>query len=267
MAYISDHDYHLHSYLSSCSNDPEQTTDAMVAYAKANGIKRLCLTDHFWDEQVPGASGWYASQNFAHVTKALPLPKDPEVEFYFGCETEMDAKLQIGISRSRFDDFDFVIIPTTHLHMGAFTVPPDIVTVSDRAYWFAARLKALLQMDLPFHKVGLAHLTCPLIYQDQWEYHLQVLDAVPDAEFREMFAKAAEAGIGIELNFPVFSYSEGDLERVLRPYRLAKEQGCKFYFGSDAHHPKGLAKARANFDAISRLLALEKEDIFDFARK
>jgi histidinol phosphatase-like PHP family hydrolase len=264
MAYVSDHDYHLHSYLSSCSNDPEQTVEALLSYAKANGLTRICLTDHFWDADVPGASGWYVPQDYAHIAKALPLPKDPQVEFYFGCETDMDAKLNIGIAPDKFDLFDFVIIPTTHLHMGAFTVPPDIATVAERARWYVKRLDVLLTMDLPFHKIGLAHMTCPLIYKDHWDYHLQVLDTISDSEYNELFAKSAEKGLGIELNFTVASYSEVDLERVLRPYKLAKAQGCRFYFGSDAHHPAGLEKAMDNFNEISRLLALEKEHIFDF---
>ena len=28
-----------------------------------------------------------------------------------------------------------------------------------------------------------------------------------------------------------YSYDEAQLERILRPYRIAKEYGCKFYFG------------------------------------
>ncbi len=54
--YIIDHDY-LHLQLSLCSNDPAQTPGRMLQYAKEQGLTSLCLTDHFWDEAIPGALG------------------------------------------------------------------------------------------------------------------------------------------------------------------------------------------------------------------
>lgn len=60
MRYSIDHDLHIHSQLSSCSSDSEQTPARILRYAQENGLKEICLTDHFWDETVEGASGWYA---------------------------------------------------------------------------------------------------------------------------------------------------------------------------------------------------------------
>lgn len=53
MRYVVDHDLHIHSRLSSCSRDPEQTCENILEYAKANDFKQVCLTDHFWDMAVP----------------------------------------------------------------------------------------------------------------------------------------------------------------------------------------------------------------------
>ena len=125
MKFTYDHDLHIHSQISSCSQHPEQTAENILAYAKKNGLKTLCLTDHYWDERVEGPSSWYAPQNTAHIKNALPLPKADGIRFLFGCETEMRADMTLGISRERFDEFDFVIIPTTHMHMKEFTVPEE----------------------------------------------------------------------------------------------------------------------------------------------
>ncbi len=65
MRYVFDNDLHIHSTLSSCSSDPAESTERILAYGVANHLKTLCLTDHFWDDAVPGASGWYAPQNLA----------------------------------------------------------------------------------------------------------------------------------------------------------------------------------------------------------
>jgi histidinol phosphatase-like PHP family hydrolase len=117
MRYVVDHDYHIHSQLSECSSHPEQTTANILKYAKNNGLKKICLTDHFWDDLVGSPSPWYAPQDFAHICEALPLPKDDEVEFVFGCESDFDKIFRVGVSKERLDKFDFIVIPTTHLHM------------------------------------------------------------------------------------------------------------------------------------------------------
>ena len=79
MRYQIDHDYHIHTRLSTCSRDETQTVEALLAYAKKNGLKKLCVTDHFWDETVPCQfrnNGWYEKQNFAHVCQNKPLPQE-----------------------------------------------------------------------------------------------------------------------------------------------------------------------------------------------
>ena len=126
MKYVIDHDYHIHSQISQCSSDPEQNTVNILAYAKEKELKRIILTDHFWDENVSGASNWYNTYHkFTDLSKALPLPQDDEIEFLFGCETDMDKNGVIGISPERFDEFDFIIVPTTHLHMKSFTLDEE----------------------------------------------------------------------------------------------------------------------------------------------
>ena len=63
MKFAFDHDYHIHSRISLCSSDPAQTPERILSYARENGIHTICLTDHFWDETVSGASDWYQKQN------------------------------------------------------------------------------------------------------------------------------------------------------------------------------------------------------------
>ena len=48
----------------------------------------------------------------------------------------------------------------------------------------------------------------------------------------------------------------------LRVYAIAKEMGCKFYFGSDAHTVAGLEWATGNAKRILELLDLTEEDKF-----
>lgn len=262
MKYAIDHDIHIHSVISDCSSDPEQTNERILQYAKENGLKQICLTDHFWDSNVEGASDWYKPQNFERIAKALPLPQDKDVQFLFGAETELDKNMTLGIGREEFDKFQFVIIPTTHFHMRGFTISEeDASTAEGRACVWISRLKGILDMDLPFRKIGIAHLACGLIAPTREEY-LRVLNLLPERELEEVFKKCAEVGVGIELNSGDMNFAENEADTVLRIFKIAKQQGCKFYCGSDAHHPKDFENVKAIFERAVDMLELTEDDKF-----
>ena len=263
MRFLADHDLHIHSQLSSCSRDPEQTNERILQCARENGLRTICLTDHYWDSEVAGASKWYAPQDFDHIAKAKPLPQCEGVSFLFGCETDLDRHLTLGMPLSRFDDFDFVIVPTTHLHMTGFTISEeDAASNERRAVLWVERLKALLAMPLPFEKVGIAHLVCGLLNKASREDYLDVLERIPSEDMERLFRKAARLGCGIELNMSDMAFREGEDDIVLRPFRIAKDCGCKFYLGSDAHHPAAFVRAGEIFERAITLLDLKESDKF-----
>ena len=259
--FLLNHDLHIHSQLSACSADPEQTTARLLQYAEDNGFTDICLTDHYWDEDVPGASKWYAPQNTSHLLEALPLPQSDRVRFHFGCETEMDMHCTIGLSEKKMEMFDFIIIPTTHLHMAGFTIDGS-ADAAERADAWIKRLDNVLNRDLPFEKIGIAHLTCSLIANKCPFSHTDILRLISDETMRELFSLAAKRKVGIELNFNALKLNEETRAEMLRPYLIAKECGCKFYMGSDAHHPANLNTAKENFRRIAERLELTEADRF-----
>lgn len=273
MKFIADHDYHIHSKISICSDHPEQTNERILRYAEENGLRKICLTDHFWDESLPARCGFYNQQGFERIKQALPLPQSENVKFLFGCETEMDRSFNVGVSEKLYDKFDFIIVPTTHLHFNAFVMEKVTDEPEYRAYLWVERFRKLLEKDMPFHKMGIAHLTCGLMLAGEWESgalagekkYLSVLRLLSNDVYRELFEEAKKKGIGIELNIPPFeNMTEEELSEVLRPYRVAKEAGCKFYLGSDAHTPEELDGAMSRFDAIIDALELTEADKFYF---
>ncbi len=265
--YQINHDYHIHTHLSTCSNHPEQTVENLIKYAERNGFSELCITDHFWDSNVSGASDWYQPQDYAHIAKNLPLPQNGCVKCYFGCETELDKHMTLGISEKMMDKFDFIIIPTTHLHMDGFTVERGKTSVKERAEIYVERLDKLLDKDLPFEKVGIAHLTSRLVSYNRatdFEEHLCIFEAVGESTYRELFSKLAKRGAGVEINYVKEKYTEEQLDRLFRPYEIAKEEGCKFYFGSDAHVPQTLDLVYSRFEYAVNKLKLQEKDRFRF---
>lgn len=262
MKYIIDHDLHIHSQISRCSGDPAQTSERILQYAEENGFRVVCLTDHFWDETVEGASGWYAGQNYAHICTAKPLPQSDSTRFLFGCETELNRFLTLGVSEQRMASLDFIIIPTTHFHMRGYTLTEEeTASPQNRARAWVRRLDSVLSRSLPFRKIGIAHLTCGLIAPTREEY-LETLASLSEADMRPLFERAAHLGVGIELNADDMSFAESEADVVLRPYRIAKACGCKFYCGSDAHHPHDLARAKQIFERTVECLELKETDKF-----
>jgi len=264
-AFIVDHDYHIHSQLSSCSKDPEQTTAFILRNAKEKGYKRICLTDHFWDERVEGSSRWYAPQNYEHVCRSLPLPQEDGIEFLFGVETEMTKDNTIAISPERFDSFAFVIIPVSHFHMVGFSLSEeDAASDERRAEKFIEKLEALLAMPLPFHKIGLAHLANDTLGRRELDTYCKILQIINGSErLPAIFARAAEVGAGIELNTSCLDFrSSAEQDAVIKFYTMAKNAGCKFYFGSDSHHPGGFKKSKEVAENTVKLLGLTEADKF-----
>ena len=265
MRFTFDHDLHIHSYISSCSKDPEQTNENILKYAKKQNLKTICLANHFWDENIEGASNWYSKQDFAHISAAKPLPEDDSVRFLFGCETEINKDLTLALSPERYDEFDFIIIPTTHFHMQIALYDEQRKSAEALAQAWIDKLDAVLNMDLPFYKVGIAHLACHLIANDKIS-RKKILNTIPETELIRLFTKAASLNVGIELNGTDMTLSEEDADSVLRIFRIAKDCGCKFYIGSDAHSQENFKNCFDVYNKAIDVLDLKECDKFDLVK-
>lgn len=272
MRYQIDHDLHIHTCLSRCASDFRQRPERILEYGLEHGLKTLCVTDHYWDERVPGvnfhgeyqsgAAVSYALHNTAYTDMALPLPTADGVRFLYGCETEMDRHFTIGISREEAERRDFIIVPTTHLHFRNFTIDASDRTEEGCARLWVKRFRAVLDSGLPMHKVGIAHLTTALfVPSGSWEEVERCLGRISDDEMTDLFGRAAKSGVGIELNFEPTACASV-LDSVLRPYRIAAACGCKFYLGSDAHTVGGLDRAIPEFEKMIDLLGLSEDQKF-----
>lgn len=269
MRYIVDHDLHIHSGGSMCSKDPEQTPQRILQYALEEGLSAVALTDHFWDERVPiPTGGWgpdfYGSQNYPHICKNLPLPQNERVRFLFGAEVDMTLDGTVGMSAGRYDEMDFVLISISHFHMTDFTIrAQDAATPAGRAKVLLDKLERVLDMPLPWHKVGLAHLAGPKLGGGDPDAHCQVLRLIQGDRLTALFEKAAALGAGIELNTATFNFgNNAEQEAVTAFYAHAKACGCKFFFGSDSHHADGFEYHRRRAQSMADRLNLTEKDIF-----
>ena len=179
----------------------------------------------------------------------------------------MDRFFTVGLPKWRFDDFDFVIIPTTHLHMKNFTISEEDQASNERiAELWVERLDRLLDMDLPFKKIGIAHLSCTLLNRRSREDYLASLRLISDSDMERVFMKAARVGCGIEINKDDINFTDEEAEDVLRMYRIAKKCGCKFYLGSDSHGLRAFENVQSRFALAIELLGLTEDDKFYIER-
>lgn len=252
------HDLHCHSCLSLCSEDPTCTAEAIFRQAQSWGYDTLCLTDHLWDADIPGASAFYAPQNIEHVLSAKPFAHADGMRCLLGCETEYVGGGKLGLSREHFDLFDFVVIPPNHMHMKGFVRPDGVVTAAQMAELFTARLEEISRLDIPMEKVGIAHLTCSLLFSEGRV--CDVIRLMDEERLQSVFSAFARRGAGIELNAECFREMDADPEACLRLYRIAKENGCRFYAASDAHSLTAYSSVGKKLPAVVQALGLTEAD-------
>ncbi len=265
MRYIADHDFHIHSTYSPCCSDPLQTPENILKYAKENGFRKIALTNHFWDEDVKSVDIWHPDERFSYISQARPLPQAEGIDFLFGCEADMDYEFRVGISEQRYKEFDFIVVPTTHLQVIGYTVKEELKTPEASADIWLKRLNSLVDdNNLPWYKVGIAHLTTGHIYE--YGSPAEVIRLISDEELYNVFNKCAEKGVGIELNMKTLNLHPEDRNILLRPYQIAKDCACKFYLGSDSHNHNALKDTKANFEDIITRLDLQETDKFPLCK-
>lgn len=241
-----DHDIHVHTFLSACSSDPEALPANMLAKAAAAGIRTVGFADHLWDAAVPGASGWYAPQDFEHISQIREqLPADTGgVRVLVGCETEYVGGGRVGISPEVAAQLDFVLVPHSHFHMEGFVRPAEVNTPAAIAALLQTRFAEAVELEVA---TGIAHPFLPCILPERLD---EILGHIADSAFADLFGRAAERGVSIEITtgaFPSLRKGEGPGahdEAFLGVYRLALEAGCVFHFASDTHSLEGVGRVQ-----------------------
>lgn len=262
MKYVVDHDYHIHSFLSPCSHDPEQTSERILQYGIESGYKHICLTNHLWDSAIKGSYGDPPNQTYDYISQAFPLPQSEDVAFHKGCETDMDINYVLGIGKEVFDKLEFVIISTTHLQLAGYTIREN-ATLEERAEVYIKRLEKVLDCGLDFHKIGIAH---PVTGHASPENPFNELYALLDKDrIREVFTELARKGAGVEINskdWNLSGKSPEHIKAILDFYDIIGECGCKFYLGGDTHRSYDFVNNKAVFENAVDVLKLTENEKF-----
>lgn len=260
------HDFHIHTNLSLCA-EKDATVEYYVQRAEEIGLTKLGFSNHFWDSAVEGANGFYVPQNWEHVERLraeLEQVKSETVRTYFGCEAEYDPVHRgVAMTEETAERFDYIVVPNSHTHM---TMPKECYEpYRKHADFMVQAYEDILNSSVSRYITAMAHpfeaVCCP------YDYSI-LIDIIPDDRFKRLFDRTAGKGIAVEINIGNYHELEDqDIEKCaqIRMFRIAKECGCKFLFGSDAHNRRR-HDSYGHADVLADLLELREEDIADIAR-
>ena len=260
------HDFHIHTNLSLCA-EKDVTVEYYVQKAEEIGLKKIGFANHFWDENIPSTDGFYVPQNLRHVEQIkteIEKNKSQDVEIYYGCEVEYDyANHGVSLTEQVAECFDYVLVPNSHTH---FTMPKEFYEPHHKhAEFMVQAYKEILNSNVSKYITAMAHpfeaVCCP------YDYSI-LIDLISDDEFKYLFDATAQKDIAVEIN--IGNYHELDKKQIeqcsqLRMFRIAKDCGCKFIFGSDSHNRRRHG-TYGNADIMAELLELEEKDIAEIAR-
>lgn len=234
---ICNYDIHIHTHLSSCAS-PSATLQSYLDSAEQLGLDFIGISNHMWDDAIPGASSWYAPQTFEHIAQIRrELAETPHrIPVYFGCETEFTHRNVLAISEPVLEQLDYVLAPHSHTHMRLVMPPDQYDTDEKHASFLVHSFLALAVHPLARRIATVAH---PFSPGTNYERYNAILSHITDAQFRECCMAAKEAGLFAELNVSIIlpfvdesGIFHGESERF---FRMAKECGLKLTWGSDAH--------------------------------
>lgn len=272
------HDFHIHSHLSLCAGK-SATAEEYAKVFQEKGIKKAGFADHFWDATYANSHAYlydntaqmnpknfYLQQNYDHLCLLKPELERVDfggVEILFGCETDYDpVNRRPAIAPETAEQFDFVLMPNSHTHM---MMPIAYYQPYEKHIDYMFQIyEDTLNSDVAPYITAMAHpfqAVCCL-YDNT-----MLMSLISDDRLRRIFAKTAEKGIAVEINSGIRHKSHQEIAESedMRYWRLAKEEGCLFTFGSDSHSNTGHLNYE-NMTYIAELLGLSEEDLHPVVR-
>jgi len=264
------HDFHTHTNLSSCGHRPGATVARYLENARKNGLKKVGFSDHMWDAAVPCPFKWYFDQDFAHVAQLreeIAAADTEGLQVYFGCEVDYDyAHHNVALTEAVAQQFDYILAPHTHTHI---VMPKEFYEPHQRhADFMIAAFMDIVTGPMAKYVTAIPHpfaaVNCPY-------GNVGLMELITDAQYRECFEAAKAADVALEVNlstFGRFTLAELMNHPALRMYGIAKDCGCKFIFGSDAHTPDwdGIQGRWSLAYVMAELIGITEDDIAEIAR-
>lgn len=101
-------------------------------------------------------------------------------------------------------------------------------------------------------------------------YDRQILyKIISDDTYKRLFSATAEKGIAVEINTSCFcGITKDNFEQfgAIRMFRIAREMGCRFTFGSDSHSESGHDDYLHIAGTLIEVLSIKEDDMAETVR-
>ena len=236
------YDFHVHTYYSPCGRRfdeegvPVASPERQLARAAELGLETIAFTDHFvQDPAAPGVVLYYKGTGPAMLDnlrrELARMNPGPSVEVLIGCETEIMQDHRVGVDREFARSLDILLVPTTHYHLSDIPHPPSW-DPTDVAAHMLDQLEAVVRLGY------VDAIADPIADDEAIIGDLRAIyEAMPPARLQDLLGLTAEQGVALEVNgvklnsqrVPHYPIVYGEI------CRIAKSQGVRFIYGSDAH--------------------------------
>ncbi len=227
-------DTHIHTPLSKCCFENDQTIPNIAGKLAQKGIGLIAITDHFWSSPDIKPNPWYAQHTGnGHLLQIQEIKSQIyPLKVLSSCEADMQAPGKFGITREWKERFDMVLMAADHFQLKDFVEQPMPPTPENIG-------RLMLRFFRSAVTSGLADILAHPLFSNGYEcLYDQAIDRLTDSELFDALSLAQQHGVGLEINCGVLRCAENgkfNLDTMLRIFSLAKQAGCKFTFGSDAH--------------------------------
>ena len=229
--------------------------------AEENGLTTIGFSEHYWNRAFPGRGRYYEDrgpETLREIRRAVgQLQKETSVRILTGCESEFAMDGTIPLTEEDLSILDYVIVPHSHLNYIGVTASMDFTDHwKECAEYMVQTFRGVMRHPLADRITVLAHPFEPVGYGD---HQNEILQWIPDVDFRACVQEARDHDIALEINsLTVKGFSPEEVVRSewVRFFTIAREEGCRFTYGSDLHGTaqfayKKLAEAVADASGIT----------------
>ena len=252
-------DLHLHTNLSYCA--PETTVAAsFLPHCESEGIKTLGFSNHFYT--------WRGLEHTLKIRDEIEeIRAHSNLKILVGCEAETVFGAEPDLSLQDSALFDYVLLSPSHiLNVKDRYSHIDLDDIDTYRELLVENFKAAcrLQYKVP---TGIAHPLYPICHKSQQE----VLDGITDEQLVECFTIAAQNDKSIEIHACLYRETaqlddEGLSPTYIKFLKIAKQCGCKFHFGSDAHKPEAFIDSHAKLERAAERAGITEDDLWSVAK-
>lgn len=264
-------DLHVHTNKSLCA--PRDTVPSTyIPHCTEEGIQLIGITDHVYPEDMLAEYGYPLDHRVNRLLELRTVLSEAEaqsgIRFLLGCEIDyFDCVGHPYILPEESQGFDYVLLAASHiLNYPQMYTAYDLASPSVLRRLTIERFVAACGLDYPV-PMGICHPLYPICSP----YQAEIIDGISDETLKELFCMAAEKKISIEIHSCLYRndtpHNEFGLsDHYLRILAAAKDAGCKFHMGSDAHAAPAFIGSHAKLRKAAELLGLTEDHIWDVAK-